>query len=128
MTYCSVLPRTRFAFPETEKECGWTPPVNIVERNDSFILTFDLPGVDKDSIKATVEDTVLTVTGERKPDEKNDEKYFSYCERPAGKFRRTFRLHDEVDGDKITGTYINGVLQLELHKKEELKPRTITIK
>ena len=128
MTYYSVLPRPRFSVPDTASDTGWVPPVNIVERDDSFLLTFDLPGVDKESIKASVEDGQLTVSGERLSDEKNDDNYFSYRERPAGKFTRTFRLHDDVDGDKINGTYKNGVLNLELHKKEETKPRTIKIK
>ncbi len=128
MTYYSVLPRPRYFVPDQAQKSGWVPPVNIVERDDSFLLTFDLPGVDKDSIKATVDDGLLTVTGERLSDEKNDDNFFSYRERPAGKFARTFRLNDDVDGEKITAAFANGVLNLELHKKEETKPRTIKIK
>ena len=128
MTYYNVLPRPRFSVPDTTRECDWAPPVNIVERDDAFVLTFDLPGVDKESIKATVEDGLLTVRGERTQDEKSGDNFFSYRERPVGKFERTFRLHDDVDGENINGTYTNGVLKLELRKKEELKPRTIKIR
>jgi len=128
MTYCSVLPRRLFAVPAEERECTMTPPVNIIEREDAFVLTFDLPGVNKESIKATVDENILTISGEREAESRSDEKYFSYCERPSGKFFRTFRLHSDVDGNAVKGTYENGVLTLELPKKEESRPHVVEIK
>jgi HSP20 family protein len=111
----------------TTKNC-YNPALDILEGKDAFALSFDLPGFEKEDIKIAVNEGVLTVSGERKADEAGDENYFHYFERPCGNFSRSFRLPEYVNADAIKAAYKNGVLILELAKKEEAKPRTIEIK
>ena len=128
MTYVNFLPRVR---TETEKGNGKTdfnPAVDIIENEDLLKIMFDLPGFEKNEFSITVNEGVLVVSGERKPTESGDEKYFHYFERFGGKFSRSFRLAKYIDPDATKASYENGVLLLELSKKEEAKPRSIAIK
>jgi len=126
MTYLKVVPGWRAAAARSGYD--FTPAVDVVENEDAFTLDFDLPGFGKDDIRITVNEGVLTVSGERKREVEDDEKYFRYFERTHGRFSRSFRLPDHVDGNAVTATYRNGVLTLEIPKKEEAKPYTIEIK
>jgi HSP20 family protein len=124
MTYVRLTPRTERKRPQTV----WNPPADIVEGNDGFTITLDVPGFTKEDLKVNVHDGILTVNGERKGVEAENEKHFRYNERPFGSFSRSFRLPDFIDGESIHGSYENGVLTVELKKKEEAKPHVITIK
>jgi len=118
-------------YPTTEEQrraAAWNPPTDIIENADGYSITLDVPGFAKEDLKVKVHEGVLTVNGERKSPEVVDEKFFRYYERPYGTFERSFRLPDHVDGEKIDGSYENGVLTLELKKKEEAKPLLITVK
>jgi HSP20 family protein len=106
----------------------WKPAADIIESNEGFTITLDAPGFEKDDFTVKVHEGVLTVTGERKREEAEDTKLFRYYERPTGTFERSFRLPDYIDHESINGSYENGVLAVELKKKEEAKPHTITIK
>ncbi len=130
MTYLKVVPnwktqRTNYEYSRNE----YTPSVDITEHPEGFRLEFDLPGFTREDLKITVNDKVLTVTGtrERKLEESED-KYFRHYERPCGTFNRSFRLPDYVDDTSVKAAYAQGVLTLELAKKEEAKPHTIEIK
>ena len=124
MTYVRLVPAT-----ESKKiQKTWNPGADIVESKEGFTLTFDVPGVSKEEISVKIHDGVLTVSGERKREEIKDEKLFRYYERQDGSFTRSFRLPDFINSDAIKASYENGVLTLELQKKEEAKPHTITIK
>ena len=124
MTYVRLIPRTESR--RTEKT--WNPAADIVESNDGFTITLDVPGFTKDELKVKVHENVLYVSGERKREVVNDSGHFRYFERPYGSFSRSFRLPDYIDGESIKGAYENGVLSVGLTKKEEAKPHTITIK
>jgi len=118
-------------YPTTEarrRTDVWTPATDIVENADGYSITLDAPGFTKEDLKVKVHEGILSVSGERKSPEENDDKYFSYYERPYGTFERSFRLPDHVDSETINGTYENGVLKLELKKLEEAKPYLITVK
>ncbi|MBN1292207.1 MAG: Hsp20/alpha crystallin family protein [Candidatus Latescibacteria bacterium] len=124
MTYVRLVPGT-----ETRRiQTTWNPGADIVESKDGFALTLDVPGIAKEAINVKVHEGILTVSGTRKRSEIEDEKLFRYYERPDGSFSRSFRLPDFIDSDSIKASYENGVLKLEVQKKEEAKPHTITIK
>ena len=105
----------------------WKPAVDVVEEKDKFTLEIDLPGLTKEDFKLTVNQGVLTISGERKSKTSEDENLYRNLERPGGTFERSFKLPENVNAEKIEASYIDGVLKLELVKKEEAKPRTIKI-
>ena len=118
-------------YPTTEagqRTPTWTPATDIIEKADGYTITLDAPGFTREGLTIKVREGVLTVSGERKSPEGEDEKYFHYHERPYGTFERSFRLPEHIDSESIKASYENGVLTLELNKKEEAKPHLITIK
>jgi len=118
-------------YPTTDVKrniAAWTPATDIVENADGYTITLDAPGFVREDITIKVHEDVLTVSGERKSPEVGDEKYFRYHERPYGAFERSFRLPDHINSETIKAVYENGVLTLELNKKEEAKPHLIAIK
>ena len=124
MAIVRLLPKT-----ETRTHTRtWQPAADIVESEDGFTVTLDVPGFAKDDLKVKAHEGLLTVHGEKERETAEDSKLFRYYERPTGTFERTFRLPDYIENESIDGTYENGVLTIELKKKEEAKPHTITIK
>jgi HSP20 family protein len=103
-----------------------TMPIDAFRDGDRFIIRFDLPGVDRDSIELTADKNVLTVRAERtwKPGEGQD---VVAAERPQGVFTRQLFLGDSLDTDRITATYDNGVLTLVVPVAEQAKPRRLQI-
>lgn len=92
---------------------------------DSFVVEFDLPGVDASSIDLDVERNVLTVRADRPPGEGVEE--LVAAERPRGVFSRQLILGDNLDTDKISANYQSGVLRLEIPVAERAKPRKIAV-
>ena len=106
---------------------SWNPVADTYDRDDHFVIKAELPGVDKKDIVIDVKDGVLTLKGERTYDnEVTDDKYYRK-ERAYGKFERSFALPVNVDADKIKAEYKDGVLEIEIPKPEEHKPKKITI-
>ena len=128
MTLVKYTPRWREGTVTGNTPNDFNPAVDIVEGENAFNIVFDLPGFEKNDINISVKDGVLTVSGERKVAEPGDEKYFRNFERPGGTFSRSFRLPDYVDENTIKASYKNGVLNLDLTRKEEAKPRKIEVK
>ena len=106
----SLLPGPRV------RRAAWTPPFDIVETDAAFLVSGDLPGLAQKDIEVRVEDGMLTVRGERKPAEAAER--FGRRERAHGRFERRFRLSDAVDADAIEASYADGVLVLELPKRQ----------
>lgn len=106
----------------------FSPRVNIRETKDEIALTFELPGMNKDDIKVTVKDDFLTVSGQR--EFKNESKDDDYVRRElrSGSFSRSFTLPETVDSDKISADYKNGLLEIALAKREEVKPKEVEVK
>jgi len=103
------------------------PTVDIYDNDESIVITAELPGIDKKDMVIDVKDGVLTLKGERSfDDEVKKEKYY-YRERTFGKFERIFRLPAEVDPEKISADYKNGILKINIPKPEEQKPKQITV-
>lgn len=93
--------------------------------NDRFVVEFDLPGIQPDSIDLDVERNVLTVRADRPAKEGTDE--LVAAERPRGVFSRQLMLGDNLDTEQITASYEAGVLRLEIPVAEKAKPRKITV-
>ena len=107
----------------------WVPRVDINEFEDKFQLFVDVPGVDPKDVEITLENSVLTITGERFPlAEKADEKVISRrAERGSGRFHRRFILPDSVDADRVKATDRHGVLEISIPKQAKAQPRRIEI-
>ncbi len=105
----------------------WSPHVDIYENKDHLSLEVELPGMNKEDIHITFENNVLTLSGERRFEKKNEEQNYHRVERVYGTFTRSFTLPNTVSGEGITAEYRDGVLRLSLPKKEEVKARRIEI-
>ena len=110
--------------PEQEGD-HWRPYVDMMETDAAFIVAAELPGMKNKEIKINVQETTLTISGEKKPfsDDKNQlRSEFSY-----GPFRRSISIPGEVNRDQIAAKYENGILQVTLPKKEQSKVNEIKI-
>jgi len=105
----------------------WNPTVDLYEKDNNFVIKAELPGVDKKDITIDLKDRVLTLSGERSYDNEVKEENYYRRERSYGKFQRAFTLPADVDSDKIKAEFKDGVLQVEVPKPEEQKPKQVTI-
>lgn len=106
---------------------AWIPPVDIVEEKDRILMTAELPGFKESEIEIQMEGTVLTLRGERKTEVEREGRTYHRVERSYGQFVRSFTLPNNVDRDRIKASFSNGLLQIELPKREEAKPKQIKI-
>jgi HSP20 family protein len=105
----------------------WNPAVDLYEKDDHFMITAELPGVDKNDVKIDLKDRLLTLSGERTYDNEVKEENYYRRERSYGKFQRAFTLPADVDSDKIKAELKDGVLRIEVPKPEEKKAKQVTI-
>jgi HSP20 family protein len=106
---------------------GWTPAVDIRETEEAYLFTAELPGLKKEEVEITVEDSTLTLSGERRFAEEEAEKNYRRIERAYGTFSRSFTLPTAVDAERIGATFKNGLLTITVPKAEQAKARKITI-
>ena len=105
----------------------WSPPVDIVERENELVLKIDLPEVEQSEIDIRVEENTLIIQGERKfVKEVSDENYIQ-IERPYGTFRRTFTLPRMIDQEGIKASCNEGVLKVVLPRRGESHPKRISV-
>lgn len=102
-----------------------SPPVNIFETKDGYVLEAEMPGVSKEGLDISLEGTEITITGHRCHDQANGDPLVS--ERVFADYRRVFELDPAVDTSKISARMDQGILTLRLPKSERVKPRKITI-
>ncbi len=116
-------------FNETPSLQSFQVNCDVEETKDHYLLSFDMPGVNQDDIDVHVDGNVLTVSGERKSEERmeNPESNYLKTERSRGSFHRAFTLPRHIDIDSIEANYENGVLELVLPKSAESKGRSIQI-
>jgi HSP20 family protein len=105
----------------------WNISLDDVQREDEVVVKASVPGMKPDGIDLSIEDNVLTIRAERKPDFEDDKSVYLIQERPTGSFYRALRLPETVDANKIQSTYENGVLTITLPKAEEKKKKQIKI-
>lgn len=103
----------------------WSPAVSIQETSDSLAVTAELPGVDPADVEVTVENGMLTISGEKNP--VGTAENYHLDERRYGRFERSFSLLQSVVSDDIRADFANGVLTVSLPKTAEAKPRRIQI-
>jgi HSP20 family protein len=108
-------------------EEAWLPAVDIREDEDQFVFTAELPGLTREEVDITIEEKVLTISGERKFESKEDNKNYHRIERSYGSFSRSFSLPHDIDQDGVTAAFENGLLKITLPKSEATKPRRIEI-
>jgi HSP20 family protein len=106
---------------------GWTPAVDIRETEDAFVFTAELPGLEKSDVHITVENKVLTLSGERAWAEEDEKNSYRRIERAYGSFSRSFSLPNAVDASKVEANFKGGLLTIKVAKAEEVKPREIEI-
>lgn len=100
---------------------AFTPRVDVTEDNDNLYVHAEIPGVNKNDIKINVVGDILTISGEKKSEQRDENKNYYRVERTSGSFSRSFTLPAEVVVDKIEAEYKDGVLNITLPKTEEAK-------
>ena len=117
--------------PEVPEEALTTtrfaPPVDIYEDEHFITLKMEVPGIDEKDIDVRIENTTLTIHGERKVEKEEKEENFRRVERQYGSFTRSFTLPSSVDSGQVSADYEKGVLKIKLAKKAEAKPKQIKV-
>jgi HSP20 family protein len=106
----------------------WSPEVDISEDDRGYLLKADLPEMKKDDVKVTVEDGILSVSGERKGEKEDHKKKFHRIERSFGTFRRSFTLPEDADSTKVTAEFRDGVLKVHLPTTPVAKSKASQVK
>ena len=126
--YARALGQPRAGSQEVIATGDWVPRVNIAETEKAFEIKAEIPEVNKEDVKVTVHNGVLTIQGERKQEKEEKGKKFHRVERLYGSFTRSFTLPDNVDETKISALFKDGILNLQIQKTEEAKPKSIEVK
>ena len=105
----------------------WRPLMDVVETKDGISLKVEVPGVKQEDIEISLEDSTLTVKGERKHESEVNEEGYNRVERSYGTFQRSVVLPPTVDAGRVKATYKDGVLEIQLPKKEEARPKAIKV-
>jgi len=119
------LPTLWRRLPGAEK--GWTPPIEMFEKEDTFVVKAELPGMKKEEIDISVVGDTLTIRGERKAESEVKEEDYYCCERSYGSFLRSITLPATVDIKKIKASYEDGILEISLPKAPEVKPKKVEV-
>jgi HSP20 family protein len=113
--------------PEESALTTWAPAVDIYETPNELVVKADLPDVNEKDIDVRVENSLLTIRGERKFEKSVSEENFLRVERTYGAFSRSFSLPNTVNAEAIGADYKDGVLTVTLPKREESKPRQVKV-
>jgi HSP20 family protein len=108
---------------------GWVPALDVFETQDRFVVAVELPGIEPAEVEVSVEDSTLTVKGQREFFYKDaTDESVRRIERRYGQFTRSLTLPQTADAGKIEASFDKGVLTISVPKREEAKPRKITVK
>lgn len=125
----ALLPsRTISGGKEAMTVAEWSPIVDISEDDKEWLVKADLPEVKKEDVKVTVENGVLTITGERKFEKETENKKYHRVERSYGNFLRSFTVPEGADGTKVAAEFKEGVLRVHLPKSEKAKAKAVEVK
>lgn len=106
---------------------GWVPPIDLMEAEDVFVLSADLPGVSAEDVAIDIERGVLTLSGARSRPGGDGDGALLRAERGYGSFRRQLTLPDGVDPDEIAASFDRGVLEIRIPKPVQARPRRVSI-
>jgi len=107
---------------------AFEPRIDVKETDKSFVIEAELPGLNKDDFKLSIENNILTLEGEKKHEHEDQNDGYYRSERSYGKFSRSFRLTEEVDSSKVNAEYKNGILTIDVPKSPKAKPKQIDVK
>ncbi|OSM07239.1 Hsp20/alpha crystallin family protein [Magnetofaba australis] len=113
---------------ENALHAQWPMRVDVREDADAIVIRADLPGMKQEQIDVRVDNGRLTISGERRFEDAENKENYHRVERYYGRFSRTFQLPGVTDMEHIDASYVNGVLEVRLPKREEAKPRSIEVK
>jgi HSP20 family protein len=108
-------------------EGEWAPAIDIYESEDAVVVKTELPGMTEKDVEVNLLGDTLTVKGEKKKEEEKKEKHYHRLERAYGSFQRSVKLPSMVVHEKAKASFKNGVLEIEIPKKEEAKPKQIKV-
>ena len=106
----------------------WAPLVDIAEDDKEYLIKVELPEVQKDDVKVTVENGTLTISGERKAEKEEKGRKFHRVERYYGRFERSFSVPDDAEADDVKAEFKDGLLKVHLAKSEKARPKQIEVK
>jgi len=107
---------------------GWTPALDMHEDRDNIYVRVELPGMKREEIDLQLHDHTLTISGERRAENKEEDAEVYRAERYVGRFQRSVQLPRPVDVAKVKAQYRDGILTVTLPKAEEAKPKQIEVK
>ncbi len=114
---------------DSRTEIGmWLPPIDLSETADKVIVKVEVPGIDPKEIDISIQDNTLLIKGEKKEEKEEKGKNYYRMERRYGNFSRSIALPASIDANKVSAECKNGVLEITLQKKEEVKPKQISVK
>lgn len=105
-----------------------SPTVDIFEEGGDMVVKAEIPGISKEDLNVSITEDSLTISGEKKQEEKVEKKDYHRIERSYGSFSRSFRLPDNVSGEKAKASFKDGILEIRLPKTKETKAKKIQIK
>jgi HSP20 family protein len=120
--------RRRTSQKESMTVAEWAPSVDITEDDKAYLIKAELPEVKKEDVRVTVENGVLTLTGERKFEPEEKGRKYHRIERAYGAFARSFALPGDIDAGKVHATYRDGVLTISVAKTEHAKPKHVEVR
>lgn len=119
------LPRVWRRFPFEAKE--WLPAAEMFEKEDRFVVKAELPGMKEEDVDISVTDDTLTIKGEKKSESEVKEEDYYFSERSYGSFFRSIALPSNVDAKRIEACFDDGILEIDLPKVTEVKPKKIKV-
>jgi len=105
----------------------WAPTVDITETDSAYLIKGEIPGVNKEDVKVTIEDGMITMRGERKQEKEEKNKKFHRIERSYGSFLRSFRVPDDVDEAAVKAEFKDGMINVTLPKSGKSKAKSINV-
>lgn len=111
----------------TAQPSAFAPTFNVVEREDNYFITADVPGVREEDIDVTVQDSYLVISGSRNAEERKEGDNFYVYERRYGNFSRAFALPENANAESVEAHMKDGVLEVRVAKRETAKPRKIPL-
>ena len=123
-TFLFGVPQKRDFWEEAE----WLPAVDVAETKDEIVVNVEAPGMDSKEFEISLREETLTIKGEKKQEKVEGEENYHLVERRYGTFTRSILLPQEVESDKISASYKNGVLTVTVPKSEGTKRKEIKIK
>ena len=106
----------------------WVPAMDVTENDEQYALTVELPGTKKADTTVEVHENLLTIRGEKRNEREEEKEQRRYVERTYGSFSRSFTLPANAAGDRVSASFKDGVLTVEIPKREEAKPSVIAVK